>query len=227
MPRPNRYLQYLAQGLVLDKGWKWQAGDNPEWAKAAFNDSKQTSGDSTKDTFEVPQMLKKGLISWLRLRLAFGTTRPQSLARTIPQAGACEIQLNGKLIYQLGALRTAAGQIKAFNLPKILVSFPVSPDPVQGLAIRYAFPPNIHYATHFGMMNPLFLGAIHPADTAVSTYPNADPRDRNRDIAKIPVFALLYRLFSPSLCSFPDGKPPWISRFTPFAPPSRGASFRR
>ncbi len=37
------------QGILLDKGWKYQAGDNPDWAKADFDDSKWESIDPTKE----------------------------------------------------------------------------------------------------------------------------------------------------------------------------------
>ena len=26
-------------GILLNQGWKWHAGDNPEWAKAEFDDA--------------------------------------------------------------------------------------------------------------------------------------------------------------------------------------------
>ncbi len=37
------------QGILLDKGWKWHAGDNPDFAKADFDDSAWESIDPTKD----------------------------------------------------------------------------------------------------------------------------------------------------------------------------------
>ncbi|MCU0339045.1 MAG: hypothetical protein MUE30_04115 [Spirosomaceae bacterium] len=37
------------QGILLDKGWKWHGGDNPEFAKPDFDDSAWEGIDPTKD----------------------------------------------------------------------------------------------------------------------------------------------------------------------------------
>ena len=50
------------QGILLDKGWKWQGGDNPNFAKVDFDDSKWESIDPTKDIFDLPQIPKTGQI---------------------------------------------------------------------------------------------------------------------------------------------------------------------
>ena len=58
-------------GILLDKGWKWHAGDNPDFAKADFDDSAWENIDPTKDIFNLPQVSKNGDIFWLRLPLIF------------------------------------------------------------------------------------------------------------------------------------------------------------
>ncbi|MBK9492107.1 MAG: hypothetical protein IPO07_27365 [Haliscomenobacter sp.] len=65
------------EGILLDQGWKWHAGDNPEWAKAEFNDSKWEAIDPMKGIFELPQLSKKGEISWFRLYFSLSKTPSQ------------------------------------------------------------------------------------------------------------------------------------------------------
>lgn len=47
------------QGILLDKGWKWHAGDHPDWAKPNFDDSAWESIDPTKDIMDLPQLDKQ------------------------------------------------------------------------------------------------------------------------------------------------------------------------
>ena len=61
------------KGILLDKGWKWHAGDNPDFAKPDFDDSKWESIDPTKDIMELPQIPRNGQISWLRLKFKIDT----------------------------------------------------------------------------------------------------------------------------------------------------------
>ncbi len=80
------------QGIVLDKGWKFQARDNPAFALPEHNDSTWQSFDPTKDIHDLPQ-IQKG-IGWFRLKLQVDNNIQQSLAITIAQTGASEIYLN-------------------------------------------------------------------------------------------------------------------------------------
>ncbi len=184
-----------AQGVLLDKGWTFHVGDNLDWAKPDFDDSKWESIDPTKDIFELPQIHKTGQIGWLRLRLAGDSALHQSLVLIIQQAGASELYLNGKRIHQIGIVSATADQIKAFNPQNSPVSFPVSTKGVQVLAIRYAFQPNIRYATHFNSTNPLFTTRLRPTDEAVSGYTNSYNREQNQKFVRVAVFAILSLLF--------------------------------
>ncbi|MCY7351233.1 MAG: hypothetical protein LH606_11290, partial [Cytophagaceae bacterium] len=194
------------QGVLLDKGWKWHAGDNPDWAKPEFDDSQWEAIDPTKDIFELPQIPKTGKIVWLRLRLASDSALHQSLVLMIQQAGASELYLNGKRIHQFGVVSATTDQIKAFNPLNSPVSFPVSTKGVQVLAIRYAFQPNIRYATHFGSTNPLFTVKLHATDKAISEYTNGYNREQNRNFTKAAVFAILSLLFFTLFVFFPVRK---------------------
>ncbi len=55
------------EGVLLNKGWKFHAGDNPDWAKADFDDSGWESIDPSKDIMDLPQLLKTD-IGWLHYK---------------------------------------------------------------------------------------------------------------------------------------------------------------
>ncbi len=192
------------QGILLDKGWTWHAGDNPDWAKPTLDDSRWRGIDPTKDIFELPQIQKTGQIYWLRLRLAIDSSLNQQLVLMIQQVGASEIYLNGKLIHRFGVVSATTDQIKAFNPRNSPISFPVNTNAVQVLAIRYAFQPNIRYTTHFGMTNPLFRIKLQPTNEAVLEYANLYNQEHNLNFAA--VWAILSLLFFTLYIFFPVRK---------------------
>ena len=53
------------QGILLDKGWKFHAGDNPDWAKADFDDDNWEDIDPSKPLHDLPQINKES-IGWFR-----------------------------------------------------------------------------------------------------------------------------------------------------------------
>ncbi len=55
-----------AQGVLLDKGWKFQKGDNPNYAQPQFDDSQWFSINPTKDIHEIPQLWNNNIV-WFRL----------------------------------------------------------------------------------------------------------------------------------------------------------------
>ena len=62
------YLKNLPpEGVLLDKGWKFQIGDNPDYAKPYYDDSKWQSINPTLDIHDLPQ-IKEGVV-WFRLHL--------------------------------------------------------------------------------------------------------------------------------------------------------------
>ncbi|MES2890891.1 MAG: ATP-binding protein [Bacteroidota bacterium] len=59
------------EGVQLDTGWKFHAGDNTEWAKPEFDDRAWATIDPLLDVHHsLPQIPRSG-ISWLRIHLAF------------------------------------------------------------------------------------------------------------------------------------------------------------
>src|ERR1700712_4039551 len=56
------------EGILLNKGWKFYAGDEPQWAKPDFDDSKWKSADPGTDITKF-DLLKNSGVGWLRLHI--------------------------------------------------------------------------------------------------------------------------------------------------------------
>ena len=144
------------EGIVLEKGWKWHAGDNPDFAKADFDDSAWESIDPTKDIFDLKNVSKNGDIFWLRLPLILSQSiSKEALIMTIKQSGASEIFLDGKLVQQIGVINKDKSRIKAISPGREPFSLQLFPNQIHIFAVRYAFQPNIKYGTHFANTNSI------------------------------------------------------------------------
>jgi signal transduction histidine kinase len=158
------------EGILLNQGWKWHTGDNPEWAKADFNDAKWGDIDPTKDIFELPQLPRSGEIGWFRIHLLIDSSITQQLVMLIQQSGASEIYLNGKLIHRFGILSADRQKIIAFTPALKPISFPISNKHVEVLAVRYALQPGVCYSTHFGNLNKALAISLNTIENGVNTY---------------------------------------------------------
>ena len=94
-----------AGGILLNKGWKFKTGDNPDYAKPDLDDSGWRSINPPLDIHDsLPQITRSG-ICWFRLHLSFDSRLLKSqLALVIQQSGASEIYLNGHLIHRYGII---------------------------------------------------------------------------------------------------------------------------
>lgn len=112
---PFRIGSLPAEGVLLNQGWKWHAGDNPKWARPDFDDSAWEGIDPTKDINNLPQIRKAGK-GWFRIHImpdsALATT---ILSMAINQGLASEFYQNGKLIGRLGTLNINPEQVKTYN----------------------------------------------------------------------------------------------------------------
>ena len=124
-------------GIVLNSGWKFQAGDNPEWAKQNYDDIKWTHVELSNYNTYLPQFKTKN-IGWFRLNLLIDSAiQKKQLAIQMSQLGASEIYLNGKLFQQLGFIE-ASLDYKSFNPvdKPLLLPFTIGDSIV--IAIRFA-----------------------------------------------------------------------------------------
>ncbi len=89
---------------MLDKGWKFQTGDNPAYALPGYDDSKWQPINPTLDIFDLPQM-RSTSVSWLRIRFRVDSTLlNKPLAFQIRQHLASEIYLNGAQVKKYGVV---------------------------------------------------------------------------------------------------------------------------
>ncbi len=180
-----------ADGILLNKGWKFQAGDNPDWARPEFNDKSWHPIDPTKDIYDLPQLWKG--IGWLRLHFFVDSAVTGSLAMEIQQSGASEIYLNGKLLRRFGVVSTNPNTIKAFS-PNRPFSLTNSRNTEQVLAVRYILQPRIKYSTHFGQQNTGLSIKVNTIENGNYQYP-IQIYEAETNMFRVGVFAILAILY--------------------------------
>jgi hypothetical protein len=132
------------EGIVLDEGWKFQAGDNPAYALPDYDDSKWQAVDPTLDIYDLPQM-RNTPIGWLRIRFrADSNLLNKPVAFQIRQHLASEIYLNGTLVKKYGIVSGNQQVVEAYQpqFEPFGVQF-TSPELV--VAVRFSFQPGLPY----------------------------------------------------------------------------------
>jgi len=125
--------------VILDKGWKFHPGDNPDWAQPDVEDSLWQPINPVQGIHALPQ-IRQAQIGWLRLKIKLGKKlQGQTVAVKITQSGASEIYLNGKLVYQTGKVSADFNQERTFNPGGRPFTIQFSDAPEQVLAVRYSF----------------------------------------------------------------------------------------
>ncbi|MBD2755280.1 hybrid sensor histidine kinase/response regulator transcription factor [Spirosoma validum] len=158
------------EGLTLQKGWRFQAGDNAQWAKPDFSDQSWPIIELTRDIND-PSSLNTASIGWLRLRFSTDSTwLREPLALLIQQSGASEIYLNGQLLHQWGAVSADPKKVIAFDPLWKPIPLPLRKTDEQVLAIRLAFQPGIHYTTLFENQNTAFWIQVKTQASADAFY---------------------------------------------------------
>ncbi|MVM31380.1 histidine kinase [Spirosoma sp. HMF4905] len=125
-------------GVVLNKTWKWQLGDNPAWAKPDFDDSRWDTLNPTQGISVLNKLPQEG-IGWLRLRLQVAPKLQGQLIRMyLFQAGASEIFLDGRLFLRNGEINSQQRLEKGARSQYFPLLF-IGPDSVHTVAVRFAF----------------------------------------------------------------------------------------
>jgi len=136
-------------GILLDKSWKYQAGDQSVWATPEFDDRNWSPINPTGDIInDLPQLIP-GKICWFRLTFDAGSLTDLELGLLLKQTGASEIYLDGKLIHRLGVVSQYADSIKAYDPYFKPVSLILNSNGVHVLAVRYVLQPGLRYTTMF------------------------------------------------------------------------------
>ena len=129
-------------GILLDKGWKWHAGDNPDFAKPDFDDSKWESIDPTKRIDDLPQIKKVG-IGWSRIHLNVDSSLKNTiLSLQTNQVLAAEFYQNGVFIGNFGIVSKNPKHVQgffSFEYYKPVIHLYTGDKTTQVLAVRFAF----------------------------------------------------------------------------------------
>ena len=182
------------EGVLLDKGWKFHTGDNPDWAKAGFDDSAWKPIDPTKDIAALPEIFN-AQIKWLRLDFEVKNKLPNPLGIAINQAGASEIYLNGHLNHQFGHFDTDSTKVKAYDPLEYPIHFPIDSVRQYHLAVRYALQPNIRYTNIFELtQNRLFKATLLNLVPTLNAQRDFRVYFVGVDMFKIGVFFMLFVL---------------------------------
>ncbi|CAN5739611.1 hypothetical protein BH10BAC2_BH10BAC2_35310 [soil metagenome] len=146
------------KGVKLDKGWKFHAGDNPQWSKPGYDDKAWQPVDPTLELHLLP-MVKEAGIGWFRLKMKVDSSLlNERIAMMLTSQGASEIYLNGELIYKFGTVSTDFKTEKTRSLSSRPLSLKLGDQPLQELAVRYSFhKKNLYVSNAYSSCVQLFL----------------------------------------------------------------------
>lgn len=137
-------LSDIDNGIVLDKGWKFQAGDNPAYALPDYDDSKWEPINPTLDIYDLPQM-RNTPIGWLRIHFRVDSSLlNKPLAFQIRQHLASEIYLNGAQVKKYGVVSANPQLVRAYQ-PQYEPFGVQFTSPEQVVAVRFSFQPHLPY----------------------------------------------------------------------------------
>ncbi len=156
------------QWIALAKDWRYQKGDNMEWAQPAFDDSSWPLTTSFNlNIIDSKPITQRGEIGWFRKRLKAGGNLNDVLVLKIYQTGASEIYLDGKLIHKLGVVSANSKEIIYHDPAQYLLSLPLQTKE-QILAIRF-----VNDQEKF----PVFFNSDGNLRLLVTTLSNANSKD--------------------------------------------------
>ncbi|WP_133273984.1 hypothetical protein [Hymenobacter radiodurans] len=123
---------------MLDKGWKFQPGDDEQWAQPDIDDQGWQPINPTLPPRQLPQVQQAG-IGWLRLRFRVSPElQRKALILSIAQYAASEVYLNGQLLRQYGVVSSIPVLVRAYWPNREPIELPLSEEGEQVLAIRVA-----------------------------------------------------------------------------------------
>jgi|SRR5579863_789841 len=150
------------EGILLEKGWKFHAGDDSAWANPELNDKDWQPINPSLDIRHIPQ-IRNVPIFWLRLKLLVDSSfLDQPIGMTLSQVGASEIYLQGRLTYKFGQIDTSIGRTRSKYLLNSPFGFKLGSKRIQTIAVRYEYYPKTflikygedNYCLHIELNNP-------------------------------------------------------------------------
>lgn len=127
--------------LTSQSGWKYQSGDQSEFAHPEFDDSDwEVLQPGDESEIQIPKELWKG-VGWLRFRFKTDADFEQTnFVFELLSHGAVEFYLNGELIQTKGKpSATFSGQKLPGEYDEILPIISLKPDTEYVIAIRHSF----------------------------------------------------------------------------------------
>ncbi|MVN77564.1 histidine kinase [Hymenobacter sp. HMF4947] len=125
-------------GLLLAKGWRAHAGDNPAWSQPDFDERDWDTLNPTRPRRELPPALSTG-ISWLRLRVQLGDSlRLRAPLLSVNYLGAVEVYYNGHLLRREGGFSGGPTEGLLSRLRAEPIALPTSGGAEGVLAVRLA-----------------------------------------------------------------------------------------
>lgn len=163
----------LAQpgGALLDQGWRYHPGDDPQWAHPEFDDSGWERVDDPVLPASAQRRSTWHGIGWFRLTIRVGAElsgKPVGLVMAHP--GASEVYLDGALVRRFGTVGSSAESEDESDPAGIPVGIALTADRDHVIAVRYSF-----HAIKDGDWNwlgfltpgPGFEAALRPLDEAI------------------------------------------------------------
>jgi len=127
-----------ATGLLLNKGWRYHAGDDPAWARPGFDDSAWDTLNPTRPQRQLSARLGTG-INWLRLRFELGDSlRQRALLLLTNTSGAWELYLDGQLLGRDGILHPDPARVQVNPNTTEPLELPGAGRAAHVLAVRFA-----------------------------------------------------------------------------------------
>jgi signal transduction histidine kinase len=128
------------EGIVLNKGWKFHSGDNPQWANPNFDDNNWVDLSPDIDVHHLLKQNKDAGIGWFRLKIKIDSSlQDSSFALVISQVVASEIYLNGQLIYRFGTVSSDYRKEETYTLRDRPFIIHFGRQDTQELAVHYSF----------------------------------------------------------------------------------------
>ena len=169
-PGQDFQLNKLSKQDTLLSGWKFQAGDDPQWTKPDFGDSKWSAIDPGQDIQHFDELKKAGIIC-LRLHLVVDSSLVnKTLAIHIAQFTASEIYLNGKLIARNGIVSSDPSKVKGYLTSKEPFVIKLEPGKDNVIAVRLAYEPGLTYISSLFEPLPAFALYVNDYQSALTNY---------------------------------------------------------
>ena len=134
------HLQRIPEkGLLLDKDWKFKAGDNPRSSRLDYDDKDWTPIDPTGELHHLPAV-RDAAIGWFRLKMEVDSSLwGEGLTMVVSNIDASEIYLNEKLLYRFGNVSKNYQEEKTDYFLNHLLSIKLGQQSLQVIAVRYSF----------------------------------------------------------------------------------------